>query len=116
MAYYYQPSGAPSFTPLPQGMNKYWIPHKDIHKRVIMTNIQYYLGREATVRSYTKDVRLFCLVSVLCRRPMMLTIQGEDGFLITTPGACLTDVSDTREHNWRRRNKNQTERQKKTNR
>lgn len=37
-------------------MNKYWIPHKDIHKKVIMTHIQFYLGADATVRSYTKDV------------------------------------------------------------
>ncbi|CAK7224303.1 hypothetical protein SBRCBS47491_005503 [Sporothrix bragantina] len=63
----YQPSSRSTS----QNMNKYWIPHKDIHKKVIMTHIQFYLGSEATVRSYTKD--------------------GEDGFLITTPGACLTD-------------------------
>ena len=39
-----------------QNMNKYWIPHKDIHKKVITTHIQFYLGSDATVRSYTKDV------------------------------------------------------------
>ncbi|KAL2196373.1 hypothetical protein P885DRAFT_78100 [Corynascus similis CBS 632.67] len=54
-------------------MNKYWIPHLDIHKKVITQELQYYLGPEATVRSFTRD--------------------GEDGFLITTPGPCLTDVS-----------------------
>ncbi|KAL1902674.1 hypothetical protein Sste5346_001116 [Sporothrix stenoceras] len=64
----YYCSSPPSYS---QGMNKYWIPHKDIHKKVIMTHIQFYLGADATVRSYTKD--------------------GEDGFLITTPGECLTD-------------------------
>ncbi|KAI0471234.1 hypothetical protein F4859DRAFT_522490 [Xylaria cf. heliscus] len=52
-------------------MNKYWIPHLDINKKVITQELQYYLGPEATVRPYTR--------------------QGEDGFLITTPGACLTD-------------------------
>ncbi|KXX76511.1 hypothetical protein MMYC01_206891 [Madurella mycetomatis] len=52
-------------------MNKYWIPHLDIHKKVITQEIQYYLGPEATVRSFTRE--------------------GEDGFLITTPGPCLTD-------------------------
>ncbi|KAK1770983.1 hypothetical protein QBC33DRAFT_511781 [Phialemonium atrogriseum] len=45
-------------------MNKYWIPHLDIHKKVITQELQYYLGPGAT---------------------------GEDGFLITTPGPCLTD-------------------------
>ncbi len=37
-------------------MNKYWIPHQDIHKKVITAEIQYHLGPEATVRPYTKDV------------------------------------------------------------
>ncbi|KAG7288701.1 hypothetical protein NEMBOFW57_005057 [Staphylotrichum longicolle] len=31
-------------------MNKYWIPHLDIHKKVITQELQYYLGPEATVR------------------------------------------------------------------
>lgn len=52
-------------------MNKYWIPHQDIHRRVITQELQYYLGPQATVRPYT--------------------LEGEDGFLITTPGSCLTD-------------------------
>ncbi|KAH7011682.1 hypothetical protein EDB80DRAFT_876337 [Ilyonectria destructans] len=52
-------------------MNKYWIPHLDIHRKVITQELQYYLGPEATVRPYT--------------------LEGEDGFLITTPGSCLTD-------------------------
>lgn len=51
----YYCSSPPSYS---QGMNKYWIPHKDIHKKVIMTHIQFYLGSDATVRSYTKDVSL----------------------------------------------------------
>lgn len=41
-------------------MNKYWIPHLDIHKKVITQELQYYLGPEATVRSFTRDVGL-CL-------------------------------------------------------
>ncbi|ENH62414.1 hypothetical protein FOC1_g10012647 [Fusarium oxysporum f. sp. cubense race 1] len=53
-------------------MNKYWIPHQDIHRKVITQELQYYLGPQATVRPYT--------------------LEGEDGFLITTPGSCLTDV------------------------
>ncbi|CAM1501101.1 Fc.00g102630.m01.CDS01 [Cosmosporella sp. VM-42] len=52
-------------------MNRYWIPHLDIHKKVITQELQYYLGPQATVRPYT--------------------FEGEDGFLITTPGSCLTD-------------------------
>ncbi|KAI0171250.1 hypothetical protein BJ166DRAFT_217787 [Pestalotiopsis sp. NC0098] len=53
-------------------VNRYWIPHIDIHKRVITQELQYYLGPDATVRPFTRE--------------------GEDGFLITTPGACLSDV------------------------
>ncbi|PHH62452.1 hypothetical protein CDD81_7099 [Ophiocordyceps australis] len=52
-------------------LNRYWIPHHEIHRRVITQELQYYLGPEATVRPYT--------------------LEGEDGFLISTPGACLTD-------------------------
>jgi hypothetical protein len=37
-------------------MNKYWIPHLDIHKKVITAELQFYLGPNATVRSFTKDV------------------------------------------------------------
>ncbi|KAK3378063.1 hypothetical protein B0H63DRAFT_451882 [Podospora didyma] len=29
-------------------MNKYWIPHLDIHKKVITQELQYYLGPQAT--------------------------------------------------------------------
>ncbi|PHH75419.1 hypothetical protein CDD82_4452 [Ophiocordyceps australis] len=53
------------------GLNRYWIPHHEIHRRIITQELQYYLGPEATVRPYT--------------------LEGEDGFLISTPGACLTD-------------------------
>ncbi|KAH7358286.1 hypothetical protein B0T11DRAFT_330105 [Plectosphaerella cucumerina] len=52
-------------------MNRYWIPRLDIHKKIITEELPYLLGPEATVRPYTND--------------------GEDGFLITTPGPCLTD-------------------------
>ncbi|KAK0384994.1 hypothetical protein NLU13_7472 [Sarocladium strictum] len=52
-------------------MNRYWIPQWDIHKRVITQQLPFYLGPQATVRPYT--------------------LEGEDGFLISTPGACLTD-------------------------
>ncbi|KAI1366166.1 hypothetical protein F5Y08DRAFT_144790 [Xylaria arbuscula] len=52
-------------------MNRYWIPHLDINKKVITQELQVYLGPEATVRPYTR--------------------QGEDGYLISTPGGCLTD-------------------------
>ncbi|KAH8671285.1 hypothetical protein BX600DRAFT_509967 [Xylariales sp. PMI_506] len=52
-------------------VNRYWIPHLDIHKKVITQELQYYLGPDATVRSYTRE--------------------GEDGFLISTSGPCLTD-------------------------
>ncbi|ORY68673.1 uncharacterized protein BCR38DRAFT_455577 [Pseudomassariella vexata] len=52
-------------------LNRYWIPHLDIHKRIITQELPFYLGPDATVRPYTRE--------------------GEDGFLITTPGGCLTD-------------------------
>ncbi|KAF7896276.1 hypothetical protein EAF00_006290 [Botryotinia globosa] len=52
-------------------LNRYWIPNLDINKRVITKEIQYYLGPESTLRPYTRD--------------------GEDGYLISTPGECLTD-------------------------
>ncbi|KAJ2902709.1 hypothetical protein MKZ38_000219 [Zalerion maritima] len=52
-------------------MNKYWIPALYIHKKVITQEIQYHLGPQATVRAFTRD--------------------GEDGFLITTLGPCLSD-------------------------
>ncbi|KAM4065498.1 hypothetical protein HRG_004197 [Hirsutella rhossiliensis] len=52
-------------------LNRYWIPHLDIHRKIITQELQYHLGPQATVRPYT--------------------FQGEDGFLISTPGACLTD-------------------------
>ncbi|KAI1189135.1 hypothetical protein F5B17DRAFT_223240 [Nemania serpens] len=55
-------------------MNKYWIPHLDINKKVITRELQCYLGPEATVRPYTRE--------------------GEDGYLITTPGPCLTDSKE----------------------
>lgn len=46
-------SSSSSSTP----MNKYWIPHLDIHKRVITREIQFHLGPQATVRPYTREVR-----------------------------------------------------------
>jgi len=73
--------------------NRYWIPNFDINKKVITQEIQYYLGPEATVRPYTRDVSD---LDPLARRPCLLDFKGEDGFLITTPGECLTDVSTTR--------------------
>ncbi|KAH6674741.1 hypothetical protein B0J14DRAFT_479568, partial [Halenospora varia] len=54
-----------------ENLNRYWIPALDINKKVITQELQYYLGPDATVRPYTRE--------------------GEDGFLITTPGECLTD-------------------------
>jgi hypothetical protein len=38
-------------------LNRYWITNRDINKKVITTEIQYYLGPESTVRAYTLDVR-----------------------------------------------------------
>jgi len=37
-------------------MNKYWISGQGIHKKVIVTELQYYLGPEAIVRPYTREV------------------------------------------------------------
>lgn len=54
-------------------MNKYWIPHLDIHKKVITQELQYYLGPEATVRSFTRDVRnSVCLARERLRADMFL--------------------------------------------
>ena len=72
-------------------MNKYWIPHLDIHKKVITQELQYYLGPEATVRSFTREVG--DVLRLVCDGLGVDGPQGEDGFLITTPGPCLTDVS-----------------------
>lgn len=44
-------------------MNRYWIPHLDIHKKVITQELQYYLGPEATVRPFTREVRHLPLLS-----------------------------------------------------
>lgn len=71
-------------------MNRYWIPRLDIHKSIIVQQLPYFLGPEATVRAYTNEVWR----AVESTGKASLTIyQGEDGFLITTPGPCLTDVS-----------------------
>ncbi|CAN8105932.1 unnamed protein product [Discula destructiva] len=51
--------------------NKFWLPSQGIHRSVITEQLPYYLGPEATVRPYTR--------------------KGSDGFLITTPGPCLSD-------------------------
>jgi len=50
---------------------RYWIPSFEINKKVITQELQYYLGSEATIRPNTRE--------------------GQDGYLISTPGACLTD-------------------------
>ncbi|CAK7201293.1 hypothetical protein SEUCBS139899_003996 [Sporothrix eucalyptigena] len=65
-----------------QSMNKYWIPHKDIHKKVIMTHIQFYLGSEATVRSYTKDEQIddICVKSMeMWERQAAARMLASDG-------------------------------------
>jgi hypothetical protein len=43
--------------------NLYWIPNLDINKKVIIQEIQYYLGPESSVRPYTREVgpRIACL-------------------------------------------------------
>ncbi len=75
-------------------MSKYWIPHVDIHKRVITQEIQCYLGPQATVRPLTRDVGDSSPVPSFPTWSAYTGFrQGEDGFLITTPGPCLTDVS-----------------------
>ncbi|KAI9900000.1 hypothetical protein N3K66_004262 [Trichothecium roseum] len=89
-------------------MNRYWIPNLDIHKRIITQELQYYLGPQATVRPYTLEVCyppngavLFGgFVETYSEPPSLPFLrqnlklnpsQGEDGFIITTPGPCLTD-------------------------
>jgi hypothetical protein len=70
-------------------MNRYWLPNLEINKKVITQELQFYLGPDAHVRPYTRDVS-FLKSAVLLEDTD--GGQGEDGFLITTPGACLTDV------------------------
>ncbi|KAL8371615.1 hypothetical protein RB595_001424 [Gaeumannomyces hyphopodioides] len=81
-----------------EAMNRYWIPNMDIHKKVIVAEIQYHLGPQASVRPFTKEVRSFPQAFMLAQpaerkltgsRPERN--QGEDGFLIMTPGPCLSD-------------------------
>lgn len=45
-------------TIMSSSMNKYWIPHQDIHRKVITQELQYYLGPQATVRPFTLEVSL----------------------------------------------------------
>ena len=73
-------------------MNRYWLPNLEINKRVITQELQYYLGPEAHVRPFTRDVSQQCPPYAHCSGVVLTGLQGEDGFLITTPGPCLTDV------------------------
>ncbi|RDA86313.1 hypothetical protein CP532_5665 [Ophiocordyceps camponoti-leonardi (nom. inval.)] len=77
-------------------LNRYWIPYLDIHKKVITQELQFHLGPQATVRPYTLQVARTDppFEAPKPKRAPLLTsslTQGEDGFLISTPGACLTD-------------------------
>ncbi|KAH8685939.1 hypothetical protein BGZ60DRAFT_466569 [Tricladium varicosporioides] len=47
-----------------QDKNRYWIPNLDISKKVIMQDIQYYLGPDATVRAYTHQEQ----IDDICRK------------------------------------------------
>lgn len=71
----------------------YWIPNIDIHRKVIVAEIRYYLGPEASVRTYQNEVRCLWPRKDIYGLLTMMKSQGEDGFLITTPGPCLSDVS-----------------------
>jgi hypothetical protein len=37
-------------------MNRYWLPNVEINKKVITQELQFYLGPDAHVRPYTRDV------------------------------------------------------------
>jgi len=39
-------------------MNRYWLPNIEINKRVITSELQFYLGPDSHVRPYTRDVCL----------------------------------------------------------
>ncbi|EPE29337.1 hypothetical protein GLAREA_00497 [Glarea lozoyensis ATCC 20868] len=54
-----------------QELIRYWIPSFEINRKVITQELQYHLGPEATIRPYTQ--------------------MGQDGYLISSPGPCLTD-------------------------
>jgi len=40
-------------------MNRYWLPNVEINKKVITQELQFYLGPDAHVRPYTRDVSIF---------------------------------------------------------
>ena len=44
-------------------MNQYWITNHEINKKVITSELQYYLGPDAHVRPYTKDVSISLLIN-----------------------------------------------------
>ncbi|KAJ4299447.1 hypothetical protein N0V90_004692 [Kalmusia sp. IMI 367209] len=54
------------------GPNSYFVPGYGISRTVIQNEIHYYCGPDAIVRPYT--------------------LQGRDGFLVTTSGAPLTQA------------------------
>lgn len=79
-------------------MNRYWIPQWNIHKKIVFQELHYYLGPQATARSYTLDVSTILVHNVVPKRERGRKIggtdtsKGEDGYLISTPGPCLSDV------------------------
>ncbi len=73
----YPLSGPASKRAASSSMNQYWLPNQDIHKKVITQELQYYLGPDATVRPFTREVRgdfrsfralVFLLTLILGRR------------------------------------------------
>lgn len=69
--------------------NEYWLPNTDINRKVIVSEIQFYLGPNSHARPYTRAVSIQSLIA----NDQANDMKGEDGFLISTPGPCLTDVS-----------------------
>jgi hypothetical protein len=43
-------------------MNQYWINGVNIDKRIIMKELQFYLGPQATIRHFMRDVGLLSLL------------------------------------------------------
>jgi hypothetical protein len=62
----FHPFSVPSSIMSSSAMNRYWIPHIDIHKKVITQELQYHLGPQATVRPYTLEVWALILVRMPC--------------------------------------------------
>jgi len=71
-------------------LNSYFVPGYGISRAVIQTEIRYFCGPDAIVRPYTHQVRAPELPIFHINAHLL---EGRDGFLVTTAGPPLTQVS-----------------------